>query len=129
MKDAPASRTRGPNLRWLRSKPTGASKLAFRLPIYLYRLNLGWLLATYASSYSWLILTVSCSETLPVVLDGGDNPPGDRDDQRQKLDPRADQYSKPARIEQVAQRAACEEPDEQKQPRERADNRDPPPRQ
>src|SRR5215208_6957034 len=85
--------------------------------------------STYASSYSWLILTVSCSETLPVVLDGGDKPPGDRDDQRQELDPRADQYSKPARIEQVAQRAACEEPDEQKQPRERADNRDPPPRQ
>ena len=24
--------------------PTGASRLAFRLPIYLYRLNLGWLL-------------------------------------------------------------------------------------
>jgi len=44
VKDAPASRTRGPNLRWLRSKPTGASRLAFRLPIYLYRLDLGWLL-------------------------------------------------------------------------------------
>ena len=44
MKDAPASRARGPNLRWLRSKPTGASRLAFRLPIYLYRLDLGWLL-------------------------------------------------------------------------------------
>jgi deazaflavin-dependent oxidoreductase (nitroreductase family) len=44
MKDAPASRTRGSNPRWLRSKPTGASKLALRLPIYLYRLNLGWLL-------------------------------------------------------------------------------------
>ena len=43
MKDASASRTQGPNLRWLRSKPTGASRLAFRLPIYLYRLNLGWL--------------------------------------------------------------------------------------
>ena len=45
MKDAPASRTRGPNLRWLSSKPTGALRLAFRLPIYLYRLDLGWLLA------------------------------------------------------------------------------------
>ena len=44
MKDAPASKTRGPNLRWLRSKPTGASRLAFRLPIYLYRLELGRLL-------------------------------------------------------------------------------------
>ena len=44
MKAAPASRTRGPDLRWLRSKPTGASRLAFRLPIYLCRLNLGWLL-------------------------------------------------------------------------------------
>ena len=44
MKDAPASRTRGPNLRWPRSKPTGASRLAFRLPIYLYRLDLGRLL-------------------------------------------------------------------------------------
>jgi deazaflavin-dependent oxidoreductase (nitroreductase family) len=39
-----ASRPRGPNRRWLRSKPTGASRLAFRLPIYLYRLELGWLL-------------------------------------------------------------------------------------
>jgi hypothetical protein len=44
VKDARASRARGPNLRWLRSKPTGASRLAFRLPIYLYRLDLGWLL-------------------------------------------------------------------------------------
>jgi deazaflavin-dependent oxidoreductase (nitroreductase family) len=42
--DAAASRTRGPNLHWLRSKPTGALRLAFRLPNYLYRLNLGWLL-------------------------------------------------------------------------------------
>jgi deazaflavin-dependent oxidoreductase (nitroreductase family) len=44
VKDAPASRTRGPNLRWLRSKPAGPLRLAFRLPIYLYRLDLGWLL-------------------------------------------------------------------------------------
>ena len=44
MKDAPASSTRGPNLRWLKSKPAGALRLAFRLPIYLYRLDLGWLL-------------------------------------------------------------------------------------
>jgi deazaflavin-dependent oxidoreductase (nitroreductase family) len=39
-----ASGTRGPNLRWPRSKPAGALRLAFRLPIYLYRLHLGWLL-------------------------------------------------------------------------------------
>ena len=39
-----ASGTRGLNLRWLRSKPAGALRLAFRLPIYLYRLDLGWLL-------------------------------------------------------------------------------------
>ena len=44
MKAAPASRTRGPNRRLLRSKPTGALRLALRLPIYLYRLDLGWLL-------------------------------------------------------------------------------------
>ena len=44
MKDAPAPASRGANLRWLKSKPAGASRLAFRLPIYLYRLNLGWLL-------------------------------------------------------------------------------------
>ena len=44
MRDAPVFRTRGPHLPWLGSKPTGAKRLAFRLPIYLYRLNLGWLL-------------------------------------------------------------------------------------
>jgi deazaflavin-dependent oxidoreductase (nitroreductase family) len=44
VKDAPASRTRGVNLRWLRPKPNRVLRLAFRLPIYLYRLNLGWLL-------------------------------------------------------------------------------------
>jgi deazaflavin-dependent oxidoreductase (nitroreductase family) len=44
VKDALASRIRSPNLRWPRSKPTGAWRFAFRLPIYLYRLNLGWLL-------------------------------------------------------------------------------------
>jgi deazaflavin-dependent oxidoreductase (nitroreductase family) len=42
--DAFASRARGPNVHWLRSRPTGVLRLAFRLPIYLYRLNLGWLL-------------------------------------------------------------------------------------
>ena len=42
--DAAVSRPGGQNRRWLRSKPTGASRLAFRLPIYLYRLDLGWLL-------------------------------------------------------------------------------------
>jgi deazaflavin-dependent oxidoreductase (nitroreductase family) len=44
VKDAPAPRTRGANLRWLRPKPNRVLRLAFRLPIYLYRLNLGWLL-------------------------------------------------------------------------------------
>jgi deazaflavin-dependent oxidoreductase (nitroreductase family) len=44
MKDAPASGSGGPSLRWLRSRPSGTLRLAFRLPIYLYRLNLGWLL-------------------------------------------------------------------------------------
>lgn len=44
MKAAPASGKLGPNPRWLGSKPTRASRLAFRLPIYLYRLDLGWLL-------------------------------------------------------------------------------------
>ncbi len=44
MKHAPASGSRDPNLHWLKSKPSGFLRLAFRLPIYLYRLNLGWLL-------------------------------------------------------------------------------------
>jgi len=34
----------GSNIRWLKSKPAGALRLAFRLPIYLYRLNLSWML-------------------------------------------------------------------------------------
>ena len=41
MKDAPESGSRGPSLCWLKSKPAGALRLAFRLPIYLYRPNLG----------------------------------------------------------------------------------------
>jgi deazaflavin-dependent oxidoreductase (nitroreductase family) len=44
VKDATAYRTLGPNLRWLKSKPARVLRLAFRLPVYLYRLNLGWLL-------------------------------------------------------------------------------------
>ena len=44
MKDALASGFGGQNLRWLRSRPSGTLRLVFRLPIYLYRLNLGWLL-------------------------------------------------------------------------------------
>src|SRR5918995_3894398 len=44
VKDTPASGARGPSLHWLKSKPAGALRLAFRLPIYLYRLDLGWLL-------------------------------------------------------------------------------------
>ena len=51
MKAAPASGTLGPNPRWLRSKPAGALRLAFRFPIYLYYLNLGWLLG-----HSFLLL-------------------------------------------------------------------------
>ena len=44
MKDAATPGHRGPGLRWLASIPAGASRLAFRLPIYLYRLDLGRLL-------------------------------------------------------------------------------------
>ena len=44
MEDAPASGPRGPSLQWFKAKPSGILRLAFRLPIYLYRLNLGWLL-------------------------------------------------------------------------------------
>jgi deazaflavin-dependent oxidoreductase (nitroreductase family) len=44
MKDAPAPGCRGPSLHWFKAKPSGILRLAFRLPIYLYRLNLGWLL-------------------------------------------------------------------------------------
>jgi deazaflavin-dependent oxidoreductase (nitroreductase family) len=42
--DTPAAKSRGPNLGWLKSRPSGTLRLVFRLPIYLYRLNLGWLL-------------------------------------------------------------------------------------
>ena len=55
MKDAPASSARGPNLRWLRSKPTGVSRLAFRLPIYLYRLDLGCLLLVHRGRQSGML--------------------------------------------------------------------------
>ena len=44
MGDTPASKSRGANLRWLKSRPSSTLRLVFRLPIYLYRLNLGWLL-------------------------------------------------------------------------------------
>ena len=44
MKDAPESGSRSSSLQWLKSKPSGALRFAFRLPIYLYRLNMGWLL-------------------------------------------------------------------------------------
>jgi deazaflavin-dependent oxidoreductase (nitroreductase family) len=44
VKDATTSAFRGPSLRWLKSRLAGPLRLAFRLPIYLYRLNLGWLL-------------------------------------------------------------------------------------
>ena len=44
VKVPPACGMLGRNFRWLKSKPAGALRLALRLPIYLYRLNLGWLL-------------------------------------------------------------------------------------
>jgi hypothetical protein len=44
VKVPPACGMLGRNLHWLMLKPAGALKLALRLPIYLYRLNLGWLL-------------------------------------------------------------------------------------
>jgi hypothetical protein len=44
VKDDTLSGSPGPTFRWLKSKPAGALRLAFRLPIYLYLLNLGWLL-------------------------------------------------------------------------------------
>lgn len=44
MRDAPAPGSRDPTLCWLKSKPSGILRLLFRLPIYLYRLDLGWLL-------------------------------------------------------------------------------------
>ena len=44
MKDAPTPWHRGPGLRWLKSKPAGALRLVFRLPIYLYRFKLDRLL-------------------------------------------------------------------------------------
>jgi deazaflavin-dependent oxidoreductase (nitroreductase family) len=44
MEAAPASGSRGPSLQWFKTKPSGILRLAFRLPIYLYRLNLGRLL-------------------------------------------------------------------------------------
>jgi len=44
VKDAPTPGFQGPTFFGLKSTPSGALKLAFRLPIYLYRLNLGWLL-------------------------------------------------------------------------------------
>ena len=44
MKEAPESQSRGPTFFWFKAKPSGVLRLAFRLPVYLYRLNLGWLL-------------------------------------------------------------------------------------
>ncbi len=42
MRDAPASGFRGPSPHWFKkARPSGILRLAFRLPIYLYRLNLG----------------------------------------------------------------------------------------
>ena len=44
VKDAPTPGSQDPTFFGLKSTPSGALKLAFRLPIYLYRLNLGRLL-------------------------------------------------------------------------------------
>lgn len=44
VKNVSSSESRNPLPHWLRSRPRGALLVAFRLPIYLYRLNLGWLL-------------------------------------------------------------------------------------
>jgi deazaflavin-dependent oxidoreductase (nitroreductase family) len=44
VKDAPTPGFQDPTFFGLKSIPSGALKPAFRLPIYLYRLNLGWLL-------------------------------------------------------------------------------------
>ena len=44
MEAAPAPGSRRPGLQWFKAKPSGILRFAFRLPIYLYRLNLGWLL-------------------------------------------------------------------------------------
>ena len=44
MKDFSHPDSRSPVPSWLRSKPTGVLRLAFRLPVHLYRLNLGWTL-------------------------------------------------------------------------------------
>jgi deazaflavin-dependent oxidoreductase (nitroreductase family) len=41
-KEPSPSESRAPLPRWLRSRPKGALLFAFRLPIYLYRLKLGW---------------------------------------------------------------------------------------
>ena len=44
MEAAPAPGSRRPGLQWFKAKPSGILRFAFRLPIYLYHLNLGWLL-------------------------------------------------------------------------------------
>jgi deazaflavin-dependent oxidoreductase (nitroreductase family) len=51
VKALPASGMLGRNFRWLKLKPAGALRLALWLPIYLYRLDLGWLLG-----HSFLLL-------------------------------------------------------------------------
>ena len=52
MKGTPASGSRGPSLRWLMSMSAGALRLTFHLSIYLYRLNLAWLLEPTRGSCS-----------------------------------------------------------------------------
>jgi hypothetical protein len=41
-----------PTTETIRSRPSGALRMAFKLPTYLYRLNLGWLMG-----YRVLLLT------------------------------------------------------------------------
>src|SRR5215212_4730340 len=62
VKDTPASGARGPSLHWLKLRPAGALRLAFRLPIYLYRLDLGWLPATGGYCSSLGSIRAVCSE-------------------------------------------------------------------
>jgi deazaflavin-dependent oxidoreductase (nitroreductase family) len=43
MKEAPALGRQRPTLSWFKAKPSGLLRLTFQLPVYLYRLKLGWL--------------------------------------------------------------------------------------
>jgi deazaflavin-dependent oxidoreductase (nitroreductase family) len=43
MKEAPSLGPQGPTFYWFKARPSGLLRLALRLPVYLYRLNLDWL--------------------------------------------------------------------------------------